>query len=499
MTGQLPILLILLPLIGALMTIFTGRGVLAWLAAVVITAMTAALSINLLLMVSQHSQVTYELGNWSMEYGIVYQVDYLNAFVLTVVASVSLLITVWSWQTVRVEIPAEKQRFFYSVWLLLITGLLGITITGDAFNVYVLLEISALSTYTLIALGKFRDRRALTASLKYLVLGSVGACFILLSIGYLLMTTGTLNMVDIARQLRLLEGGLINHRTILTGFALFMTGVSLKMGLFPAHGWMPNAYAYAPSSVSALLAAISTKVAVYMLFRFVFTVYGADFAFGMLDTRYVLLLCGCGGVVFCSITAIRQHNIKKMLAYSSVAQVGYMMIGLSVYNQDGLTAAIVHILNHGLIKGTMFMALGGVALRMGGTSLRDLKGLGNTMPFSAMALTAGGISLIGFPLTAGFISKWYLVKATLQVGWWPVTLIILIGTLLAMIYVWRIVETLYFQAPDLRNAKKREAPLSMVIPMMIMAGLSLVFGTFAAYSTSVVERAVLLLLMGVGQ
>src|SRR5690606_36892827 len=190
----------------------------------------------------------YGIGSWPEEYGIAYKVDALNAFVIFVVAMIGFLATIYAKDSVASEISKDRHHLFYSVRLLAICGLIGITATGDTFNIYVLLEISSLTVYTLVALGGDRDRRALVASLKYLILGSIGATFILLGIGYLLMLTGTLNMADMHAQLvRMREAGqLTNNRTVFVSFAFLMVGLSLKMALFPLHLWLPNAYTYAP-------------------------------------------------------------------------------------------------------------------------------------------------------------------------------------------------------------------------------------------------------------
>ncbi|KIG12400.1 NADH ubiquinone oxidoreductase subunit 5 chain L [Enhygromyxa salina] len=500
--AHLPVLVVLLPLFGGLLAMFTGLvqrggGVIAWAWSVLTTALMLICAAAMLQQVHASPEpLVYRLGSWPEAYGIGYSVDALNAYVILVVSIIAFLTTVYAKDSVMAEIANDRHHLFYSVWLLAIAGLIGITVTGDTFNIYVLLEISSLTVYTLVALGGDRDRRALVASLKYLILGSIGATFILLGIGYLLMLTGTLNMTDMHDQLvRMREAGdLVNNRTVFVSFAFLMVGLSLKMALFPLHLWLPNAYTYAPSAVSALVAATATKVGVYMTFRFVFTIYG-----GVYDTSadlQLLALCACLGIVVSSLSAIRQMNVKKVLAYSSVGQIAYIVLGFSLANHAGVTASVIHIFNHAIIKGGMFMAVGAVALRTGGTKIEDFKGIGRQMPVTMAAFTVGGCGLIGVPLTSGFISKWYLVQAAMQEGYWGVAGVVLLGGVLAIIYVWRLVEIIWFGTPDDPSKRVKEAPLSMLIPMWILIGASLYFGVDATWTADSAQAAASLLLNG---
>lgn len=488
--ANLPVLVVVLPLLGGILTTFTGRGLLPWAWAVAVTGTTFALTLRLMatLLESGAPYISYELGNWPAWWGIEYRVDLLNAFILLVVAGVGFVTTLYARLSVAKEIPADRHNFFYAVWILAITGLLGITATGDAFNVYVLLEISSLTVYALIAMGKDADRRALTAALRYLILGSVGASFILLGIGYLMMVTGTLNMEDMHNQL-LRMADLNEHRTVLVAFAFLVVGLSLKMALYPLHMWLPKAYTYAPSAVSALLAATATKVGVYMAFRFLFGIFGVGFSFYAMPSHLILLAMASLGIVFSSLSAIRQTNAKSLLAYSSVGQIGYIVAGFSLANPNGVAGSIVHIFNHAVTKGGMFMALGAVAYRVGGTDLRDLRGLGKKMPLTMAALALGGLGLIGMPLTAGFVSKWYLVKGAFDAGMWGLAVVVLFGSLLALVYVWRLIEAIYFQEPEGRSAEATEAPLSMLIPIWILIGMSLYFGVDATFTGETAMRA----------
>jgi multicomponent Na+:H+ antiporter subunit D len=396
----------------------------------------------------------------------------------------------YTWRSVEDEVPVRQHYLFYTMFLLCLAGLLGISITGDAFNVFVFLEISSLSTYVLIALG--RDRRALVASYQYLIMGTIGATFIVIGVGLLYLMTGTLNLADMSRRIGAVHG----TRPVLAALAFLTVGISLKLALFPLHQWLPNAYTFAPSSVSAFLAATATKVAVYVLLRFYFTVFGQAQVFERLPMDQVMLLLALAGMFAASTIAIFQTDLKRLFAYSSVAQIGYIVLGLSFDSSTGLTATIVHLFNHGLTKGAIFMLLGGVTLAVGGTSLARIQGLGKLMPFTCLGIVICGLSLIGVPGTAGFISKWYLILAAIAKGQWWLVFLILASSLLAVVYVWRFVEAAYFREPRKDTAGAGEPPWSMRVPAALLVAGTVYFGLDSSFTVGSATQAVALLMGG---
>lgn len=493
---HLPALVVALPLVTGLVTAMVGRRGAGWWIAMGSSAAVFALCAQLLANVAGggSQSVTYLLGNWPMPYGIGLVVDPLNAAVLATVALIGCVVTLYARRSMAQEVPEDRSHFFWALWQFCQVGLLGITITGDAFNFYVLLEISSLSTYTLIAMGKGRDRRALTAAINYLVIGSIGACFYLLGVAYLYMVTGSLNMADIHARLQDIfatwgTDAPVYRKTVIAGFAFIMVGLSLKLALFPLHLWLPNAYTYAPAAVTALLASTATKVGAYGFIRVIYTVVGPDFAWRYLHSDYILMICAMMAILGGSLMAIRQVNVKKLLAYSSIGQIGYIALGIASDNVYGLQAAIIHIFNHALTKGAMFMAVGCVLYRVGGVRLEHLRGLGRKMPLTMAAFTIGGLGLIGVPMTAGFVSKWYLVGGTLERGWMGAAGVVLVGSVLALVYTWRCIESIYFGKREEGAPEVREAPLSMLVPTLLLAVASLYFGMDSRLTSDISAQA----------
>jgi multicomponent Na+:H+ antiporter subunit D len=490
MEQQLPALQIVVPLLAAPLCAALRRRVPATVLATLVCWASFVISLLLLGRVLDEGVVVYALGSWAAPWGIEYRVDALSAYMLVLISAIAVAAVSFAPRSLAAEIPAERHHLFLSAYLLSMTGLLGIVITGDMFNVFVFLEISALSSYAMISLG--RDRRALTASLRYLMMGTIGATFILIAIGLMYIMTGTLNMVDMSHRL----GGVIETRTVLAAFGFLTVGMGIKAAAFPLHLWLPDAYTYAPSMVSAYLAATATKVGVYLMLRFVFTIYGVEFFFGEVPLSELLLIMAIAGALVGSTVAIFQRDVKRLLAYSSVAQIGYMVLGVSLGSAEALTGSIVHMFNHALTKGALFLAVGCVVLRVGSSRLDDMRGLGRQMPVTMFAVVLGGLGLIGVPLTAGFVSKWYLIEAALRLGMWPVAALLLLSSLLALVYVWRIVETVYFRSSPAGRPPVREAPLAMLCPLVVLVGASIWFGVNSAWSLGWARRAAEALLGG---
>ncbi|MDI6787713.1 MAG: monovalent cation/H+ antiporter subunit D family protein [Planctomycetota bacterium] len=498
MIQQAPALLVVIPLIAAFLTPLIGWWKKHLCYYWVCFALTVSFILSVLTLSSVISQgvIRYNFGSWLPPWGIEYVVDYLNGFMAVLISLISLLVVIYSKNSVRRELPT-RIVYFYTVALLLIIGLLGIIVTGDMFNLYVFTEISALAAYALIAVG---DRKSPVASFNYLVMGTVGTCFYLLAVGYLYMATGTLNMADLAQRLP----DIYHSRVVLVGLGFLLVGLSLKMGLFPLHLWLPDAYTHAPSVVSGLIASTMTKVSAYVLIRVLFTVFKPDFVSGLIPVTQLLSWLAAGAIIFGSIWAIAQYDLKRMLAYSSVAQIGYIVLGIGLVNRLALTGSLLHILSHTLMKGCLFLIAGAIIYRTGTRDIRQFRRLNlrRHMSLTLIAFIIASLSMVGIPPTCGFFSKWYLILGALdkqEGGGWFFAVVLLVGSLLSAVYFFKVIEQLWFVEPEgssldpstrtgagqTTNNQIKEAPLSMLIPIGIM-----VLGILAAgiFSGQIISR-----------
>ncbi|MFK7795020.1 MAG: monovalent cation/H+ antiporter subunit D family protein [Gammaproteobacteria bacterium] len=483
MATHYPILQVVIPLIAAPLCSLLPKSRLPWLLATAVAWIAFAISISLMLQVNESGTLSYELGSWPAPWGIQYYIDTISAFVLVLVTAIAAITLLASRQLVENEIDPSKHSLFYTAFLLCFTGLLGIVATGDAFNVFVFLEISSLASYAMIAMGD--NRKALTASYEYLIMGTIGATFILIGIGLLYMQTGTLNMLDLKARIHEVD----SFRSIHAAFAFFTVGICLKLALFPLHHWLPNAYAHAPSVVSIFLAATATKVALYLLYRVFYTIFGFEFSFDLLHLGYILLPLSIIAIVMSAFTAIFQPGVKRLLAYSSLGQIGYMTMGIALETKAGLIASIIHLFNHAFIKGALFMCLACLIARIHSTRLVHLAGAGRVMPWTSAAFVLGGLALIGVPLTSGFVSKWYLILAILDKDYWWLAVIVLFTSLLSVIYIWRVIEQMYFREPSEGCANIKEAPPLLLACTWVMVLTTLYFGIDSRYPVEMATAA----------
>ena len=455
---QIPALPVLFPLLtAAVVALVPWRG-LAWALAAAATGagFLAALAGLLDLGGGGGGRLSYALGGWPPPWGIEFVADGASLLVATVVGALSFIATIYAKVLIEKEIERHLIPRAYASWLLAAGGIQGTVLTGDAFNLFVFLEIASLATVTLIALGSRQDRRALIAAFNYLVIGSIGATFYVIGVGFCYAVTGTLNMADLAA--RLPEAAAT--APLLAGFAFMLAGIMVKAAVFPVHFWVPAAYGYAPSAVSTMLAAVATKAALLVLARIVFTVFsGTGDNMVSLILEWVLMPLSLMAIFVGTLLAIMESNLKKLLAQSSIAQIGYIALGFSLGNVPGVAAGFVHVVNHAFIKGGLFMAAGILAVAMGRrVSVDSLAGMGRAMPATASAMLVCGLSLVGLPLTAGFISKLYLVLALLDSGAWLVTALAVAASALSVVYLWRIVEAMWMR-PMPATGRVREDPM----------------------------------------
>ena len=472
---HLPALQVIVPMLSAPLAMLLRDYRLSWSVATVASLCAFAIAIALTLDVLEVGSVHYLMGSWPAPFGIELGVDAFSALLLLIVTGASSLALIAGASSLQQQVESERQPLFYAAWLLALAGLCGILVTADVFNIFVFMEISSLASYVLVAGGP--DRRALPAVFKYLIMGTIGATFYLIGVGLIYMMTGTLNLEDM--ELRIQDVADLKPILIAAGFITI--GLALKAAIFPLHVWLPNAYTFAPHVVTVFLAACATKVSLYVLLRFNFVIFQPNLEGHELQFAYFLLPLSLLAILVASAVAIFEVNLKRMLAWSSVAQIGYITLGASLVSIAGFTASLLHIFNHALAKGALFLSLTCLAVSVAQLRIENISGIARRMPWTMAAFVVAGLSLIGVPGTAGFISKWYLISATLDSGPYGVLLVaaIVLSSLMAVVYIWRVVESAYFGEAEF-TAETTEAPLALLLPAWAAVLLNLYFGFFPA-------------------
>ncbi|MFC6785324.1 proton-conducting transporter membrane subunit [Halobaculum halobium] len=434
--SDLPALLVVLPIVGALVSLLAGirwtRS--GWYVAAATLALQVAGAVAFAADGLSGAPGSYAVGDFTIPYGIELLVDGLSASMVVLVAVVALGVLAYARRA------GPRSNRFYSTYLLLVTGLTGMSVTGDAFNMYVFLEITGLTAYALVASGD--GGRSAVAGLKYLLVGTFGAALYLLGVGYAYVATGTLNMADLSTELAAVGYA---SPLVRASFAFVVVGLFVKVAMFPLHTWQPAAYAGAPDSVSAFIASLVSTVSAYALVRIVLTVFTPEFLEAVPFARPLLAATAAVSIVVGSVLAVAQTEIKRMLAYSSVSQFGLVVAALSVTNATALVGLAVHLVGHAVMKGGLFLAAGLVATGVGGRSVADYDGLGSRMPTAAAAFGALALGMVGVPPAIGFFGKWYIVVGTLEAGAWALASVILLSTLLTLAYFARLLERMFFR------------------------------------------------------
>ena len=472
MNHNLPILVLAFPLLASFAVNLLGKiskkHVAPW--TLVSLTLSAVVSFRVLCDVLENGKFTYTVGGWVAPYGIELVLDPLSALMLVLVSWVALVATFSALPSIKKEMPG-REHLFFSLYLILVCGMMGLVITGDAFNLYVLLEITSITTYGIIAMGK---GRAPLSSFNYIIMGTIGACFYLLGVGYLYLLTGTLNMADIAGRLP----PLYDSPTVATAFCFLMVGLWIKMAFFPLHGWLPNAYTHAPKGAGVIIAPLMTKVSVFLMIRIIFSVYSPEYAFfSHVGIQNLVVWAAAIAIVSASLIALTQKDFVKMLSYIIIAEVGYMVGGVWLANKEGLTGAIFHILNDALMTLCFFLVASAIFYRIGSSRIEDLRGLFQKMPLTMLALAVGALSVVGVPPTCGFFSKWFLLLGGVQAGQWGFVIALIFSSLVNAVLFYRVFERAFSReekghSDEKENVSVVEAP-AMMIPSLVLVTVAL--------------------------
>jgi len=480
MIENAPIIAIILPLFGAFLTPiismvskrFHAERACNWFAVVVLVttlAVVAAMGVA----VWSGGIMVYKLGGWSPPWGIVLAVDGLNLLIALIVAGVSSLVAIYS----LVYMRRDTRLDLYCVLLLLVTaGAMGVTLTGDIFNLYVFFEIMSIGSYALVAFRRKWD--SVEAGIKYMIIGSLGTSLILLGIALLYGMIGSLTIADLAQKL-----GQVAASDVIVPLALLITGFGIKIAMIPLHAWAPDAYQAAPSSISALLAGATTTAGLYAMIRVVYMMFGA-FGVGTMFAIFGLVTMVVGALM-----ALTQRDLKRLLAYSGISQMGYILLGVGLGTALGVQGGLFHLLNNAIFKVLLFMCAGAILYRVGTTNLNELGGLGKNMPITAGLFVIGALAISGVPPLNGFASKWTIYIAGIEAGKAVFSLIAIIMSVLTLAYFLKAINSIFLGQRPKRLQNVKEAPLTMLFPMMLLAVLCIVLGVLPSLGIGLVEPA----------
>jgi multicomponent Na+:H+ antiporter subunit D len=482
-----PALIVVVLFIAAFVAPLLFRWVEKATAPFVIAALVAALIMTtaLLVRVQQSGPVLYHMGGWAPPWGIEFKADLLRIFILLIVISVSLWIFIYAVRDLKHELKKEVTGWYYSLFALLVGSMTGMALTNDLFNLFVLMEICAIAACAIISIKE--DRECLEASFKYLILSAMGTGCFLLGVAMLYMATGYLNYSLL--QLELVETLTLYPRNIFAAAALFIVAFGTKAALFPLHVWLPDAHASAPSPSSAMLSGLVIKIYAFALFLIFYQVFPRELL-DLIPLNEIILWLASLGTMFGSIYAMLQADLKKMLAYSSIGQIGYIFMGIGFDHNLALIGGFYHIMVHAVTKAMLFMVAGVIIYSTGVRQIKDLAGIGRVLPLTMLAFTIGSASMIGIPGTGGLISKWYLSLSALEIGRPFFVLIILASSLLNAIYYMPIVISAFMHQEDFQFEVK-PVPFFMQAALVVGMFFIVIFGIFSKPVVTLLEQSVI--------
>ena len=467
MGSHLVTLFVILPLAGAFLNSLIGRkmrGVPDILANLTTLALLIA-SVFSVFAVAKNGIFVYKVGSWIPPIGIAMVLDGLTAFMLVTVNLVAFLCTVYS---VNYMEKFTSKWSFYTLFLLMLAGMNGVIISGDMFNLFVFLEIASVASYALVAFGT--EHEELEASFKYMVMGTVGSLFILLGIALMYSYTSTLNMADIS--LTLAQKGLGNITLFVS--ILFIVGFGLKAALVPFHAWLPDAHPSAPAPISAILSGVLIKsLGIYTIARLLYNVIGVTKEF-----TNILLVLGALSMIVGALLAMGQWDLKRLLAYSSISQVGYIILGIGIGTPLAIMGALFHLFNHSVFKSLLFLNSGAVEYASGTRDMRLMGGLREKLPITGGTSLIASMSIAGVPPFNGFFSKLIIIFAAVQAGYIGYGFWAALVSVLTLAYFISVQKNVFFGAPSKamlsgRDVVKwddiKEPPLFMRLSVIALA------------------------------
>lgn len=490
-TAHLPIFMVLfqlivaiiLPLIHKLQEKLTSFVVVS---AAVINVIISSLSLSQIL---KNGTRTYQLGNWPNYFGIEVIFDHITALITLLISVIFLFIVFYAVKEINNEVSQKRLGYYFSLFFLLTAAMFGMTMAFDIFNLYVFMEVSLLASVGIVVIKD--TSRAIQGGFKYLILNAIGSSCILLGIGMIYQVTGYLNFTWLARNI---NTALNNYPQVITAVvALFTVGFSLKVALFPLHIWLPDAYSSAPIPSSAILSGLVTKVYCLVLIRITYIIFSSE-VLAALPLGMILRSLAAISILFGSFFAIVQTDIKRILAYSSVSQIGYIVLGFSFFNIYGLKAALIHIINYAFMKAALFLSVGNIVQKTGIKRMDKLTGLGNRMPITFTAFSLGALAMIGIPPLNGFYTKWYLALGSLEADMPIYLMVITISTLLNAAYYLPVIVKGFFYQPEIELDEIEEVTPNLYFPAILLGVGCLVLGLGINWPMEIIDQAATTLL-----
>ncbi len=439
-----------------------------------------ALSLKIFLNVEENNNVlVYSLGGWPPPVGIIYVVDGFSSLLGVLIAAMMLLIIIYSFDYIHED---DREYLYYVLLLTVEAGMLGCIYTGDAFHLFVMLEVTSLSAYALVAY--IRDRRvALRASFKYAIYGGLATTIYFLSIVFLYGSIGTLTIGDI--YIRLLSILTYSNHKIIWGPLVFaflsLIAFMYKAAIFPLHFWLPDAHSEAPSSVSALLSGLVVNIGIYGYARFVYTVFHGLPNQEIYHT--LLLVMGIAGSLSAfigSLTMLIQRDVKRVIAYSTVMNMGYIVMGYSLGTLAGIIASTYHIITHSIAKSLAFMSCGKLIEKTGSRRIDDLIGTGRAYKVAGIPFAISLLTLSGIPPLGVFISEYLLVGSFINTRAWVYLAFFLISYMLSTIVYFRILYNICIKPYSGKTVESQEyIGAGMLLVFVLLSAMCIITGIFS--------------------
>ncbi|GJL51506.1 MAG: cation:proton antiporter [Nitrospirales bacterium] len=473
MSRHFPALLFLLPLFAAISMPMACLKHREWSHPIAIGVLSVMIVLSLLNLqqVLENGAIHYAFSGWTAPLGIEWVADPLASIILVALSFLGFVALIFAGPTAPKDLGGRIVHF-YTLILLLISALTGIVFAGDLFNLFVFLEVAALASYALVGVA---GGRALFAAFRYLILGTLGASLYLLGVSYFYAASGTLNMADMAEKLP----HLLTSRAVLGGLLFMFIGLGIKMALVPFHAWLPDAYACAPESVSPILAALVTKVALLGWVRVLFWVLGAKAVIQDIPVLLMVEILGSLAAIIGAVLAFSQHEIKRMFAYGGISHIGIILIGVSQGNQTGFAGGIFYLLNDAVMQAALFFFVGIAICQYGIRHIQDLGRIGKQAPWLIGALVIIAMGMVGLPPTGGFFGKWYIILGALEANNYVAVGAVLLSTLLTLAYFVKIFDHLFRTSSTASNAEVGDSPVALKFSLLITSAAIVILGLWS--------------------